>query len=373
MRIISFGITLILICFVKSKWSEPVQVLHLVNQETVGVPSVYTDQSSGISHVLLTVWGLKQYWYCAVSSEGKLLHGTVFEDPGYAIRGIIRGANDGKHIFLAMWSQFDESDKVNFTESTDGGVSWSAPIHLQDKGPDRWLQEMLYVEETGRILIFYLLPSTNITLMVSKAPGSKIFSSEIPVVYTSHDGFIARGTYFKQTLHFFFVDPFNKLGYVQSNNNGVTWSKPREIDNGIVNRILDVDSNHELTDKIFVATLTNEEPARLLWSTDNGKTFSKPIVITHEAVSSTDEGLEICSSKKGGILASFFTTGKGHPEFSHFDLKTMKQEEKEQPFTTPLIINSNMDCYSTGDLKVNAFVTQERNNDTYLLFSQETE
>lgn len=318
-----------------SSWSDPVTVFESQYLDGCRITSYYYDPSSKISHVFF-VEGLpgKNYYY-ALDENGNKLYSTVFTDSYGAWSGIIKGSDDGKSLFIAMQGYRKVGIRmlsdVNFTESKDGGKTWSPVITTPHKsGSDetnRLLGDMIVQKQTGRIFIFYGLYESKELGMVTRTPGSTIFSQEviiekqiIPEDITA--AYTTSGS--TTTLHLFY-GVSNALRYTQSTNNGNTWEYPENVLTYLYPHHYQAFVNQAYSDNVYVGVFEGTpSKAALMISKDSGETFKKSVYVT-EQESNTDwnqMGFAVCGSKSVPFVASMVVTYKNNqrnPEYSWVD------------------------------------------------------
>ncbi len=373
-------------------WSQPTKLLEIAQQFNVFITSVYTDPSTQISHVTCTDGTTTTYFYMAVNSAGKVMQKREITTELEARNMVIKGAGDGKHLYLA-YGAYDEdlNDANNFTESEDGGKTWSNPLQLLVDGKRRMLQDMYY--ESGRISILYLLSDAEYTkhdlAMVTRPAGSKVFGTEVTITsdttpdYTSVALFVPTSAQGKSLIHVFFVSNDLLLKYTQSADNGVTWSKGKTVSqaNDKVLMVSNVVANSKLTEKVFaIYNVQYYGPAYLIYTADNGATFSAPIAATaNQTYYDNQHGAAICGglSSSSHVLATYFMNDEKVPEYYFWNLKTMKKTERPHPFLAENADSVAIDCAvdpESKQLKVNAFVTLDVKDgaQTDLMYAQES-
>lgn len=356
MKPIVFIFSMVLIASVMAVWTIPVTPFGINHLGLIQIRSVYTDLATDISHVLISDYEYRWTFYLAIADDGKLIRSHKFTTAVDV--GVVTGADDGKHIYISLWVALTYFKTVtNFTESLDGGATWSTPITVSTSGID----DMLLIKETGRIFIF-LHNDTGMgdVRMVSRAPGSTIFSKESIIVNAGiYHPYMKAGYNFyqgKQTIHLFFTDgELEMLNYSQSLTNGETWTKPVTVikHRPYLNHLV---SEPKLSEKVFVSY--NDFAEFLMSTSDNGKTFSKPLNFSYGY--GIQYGLAICGTKENAVMASYPIT-----KYSHFNITTMKETPISHPFPTENIISTGLGCPASKNymLKVNAFAIEQKGKD----------
>eukprot|EP01022_Parablepharisma_sp_SALTPOND_P014585 TRINITY_DN1998_c0_g2_i2.p2 TRINITY_DN1998_c0_g2~~TRINITY_DN1998_c0_g2_i2.p2 ORF type:complete len:209 (+),score=8.62 TRINITY_DN1998_c0_g2_i2:107-733(+) len=180
--ILIFSISILALCLTaETKWTEPIQLLDISHSYSVVVWSVYRDPVSSLNHVLVSENNEVQYLHFALTDDGTVVSKSEFHDPGYGLAGVVKGANNGKNLFMALWSYMPgKRSAINFTESSNSGETWSKAQSIALSSTDRWLQDMVYIRETGRLFVFFI--DQDFTLrMVTRSPGSSVFSKDLVI------------------------------------------------------------------------------------------------------------------------------------------------------------------------------------------------
>eukprot|EP01022_Parablepharisma_sp_SALTPOND_P000226 TRINITY_DN100_c0_g1_i1.p1 TRINITY_DN100_c0_g1~~TRINITY_DN100_c0_g1_i1.p1 ORF type:complete len:587 (-),score=-38.40 TRINITY_DN100_c0_g1_i1:118-1878(-) len=391
---------LVIIHAVVAEWTAPVEFGRNSHQSSM-VLDMYTDPSTEISHVLYMYWsGASAYCYSAIYPNGSLIHSTKFSIHHYywSHGSKIKGAGDGRHLYIALGGTrrihtgglFHD---VSFTESSDGGKSWSPMVQVPKENSsdtnNRVMNDMVYIKETGRIFIFYF-SSPDKVYVVTRSPGSSIFSLErlIAQTATCHDsnGCIA-ATYSywlsKLLIHVVFADGKHLL-YMRSSNNGISWSSPRVIAKDFVYAIHGVEADKVLPSAIALIYERYEEPApyALIVSKNYGDNFSEPMNIgkyksPHTHFTSTG-GLKICGARGFPTLATFtindHSTSRSNSSYFFWDFDTFIPFPQDNIFETFPITSAKITCTTDnehGTLNVNAVVGMQTEKCIRFLFTRD--
>ncbi len=124
-------------------------------------------------------------YYIKLSKNGTLGKPVLIARGILYMQSDIIGAGDGKQISIAVclgWKNMD----VYFTESLDGGETWSSLSRIQhdSDGRQRFSPSMGYDETTGRMYIFYFSSyvvnnaEDGFICSVTRPPGSRVFRYE---------------------------------------------------------------------------------------------------------------------------------------------------------------------------------------------------
>ncbi len=333
-----------------TKWTAPT-LLEDFGENFADLFTVYRDPATSVSHVIVGMWHLTHYLYLAVTDEGVVLHKVSFreESPKAAI---IKGAGDGKHLFLAFVCC--NRDRFNFTESADGGKTWSKPVGIlapEEKSVS--FQDMVYVPETGRIYLFFIKYFAKEIWMMSRAPGSIIFSGATLVGKDAYPYlFMARASYTRVQsrtyLHVAYIQASGSaMIYTRSENSGVTWSVPKEIaQSESVRYVTGVLSDSQFGPWVYVTYVRHDDNmGRMIYSSDHGAKFSAPIMTTTARTYSDPAGMALCTGNPAvRQLASLLKQFISVPEFAIWNATTLKPEYRAQPYVQPYADTTGIDC-----------------------------
>ncbi len=362
---------LLLVPHISATWSTPVKFME--NSGAGGqiqVLSVYRDPASSVNHVFVFVGGFnKNYYHMAVKDDGTVLHKTEFDLNGEDVARI-RGTGDGRGLFLVYSSG---KTRIMFSESTDGGANWSEAVNIvEDADSDyKLLGDMLRVD-SGRLYVMFVyhvkFNEAHIK-MVTRSPGSSVFSKETVIATDAdHDynyygpsaAYGYRGG--KLYLHVVYLRPLTKnykIAYTYSDNNGVSWSKRRELDGTTetlnINYLKSVDEHLYLS---YTLRPSRNNLLQLVRSSDFGATFGPPQTFY---VSKSME-LVTCSARNYKKLASLRSTRDPNFEYATWDPATLKSGDASN-ITFPIdgySVGTAIDCevyVKKGLRKVVAFIS----------------
>jgi len=364
---------------------------NLIDNETqksnAFISSAYFDPISHINHLLYSDNNnAPYYWHAAVSNEGKILHSTYFNDSSSAFAGSIQGPKDGKHLYLAFSVYSNGFKKINFTESDDNGTTWSLHQEIggNEKAKHAIFQDMIYVNETGRLFIFYIEDESKYIHIITKPLGSAVFSDpmKINMCYGNSSFKLARATYNikdgRHILHLFYQSN-NLLYYTRSGNNGITWTSPRVIETNKEIRMI-FQSAADMTGSnnfiaVSYASWSSSDPVKLVYSRDYGETFSNEIDLTNGRVYYSDNAghrMQIFGTEANPMMGALFATGNRTAEFSVWFLKgNFRKILLDHPFDTGVVRSGGIDFLSLNDNEFNitAFVTDIYKKNNQLWFS----
>jgi len=108
-------------------------------------------------------------------------------------------------------------------------MHWTKPISISNN--DVGNACILYIKESGRLFIFFREYAWDSLIMVTRAPGSSIFSARQTIEHAFW--WPIRATYNLRNdmpiLHVFYTNGSDYDGYIKSENNGLTWTKAKSI------------------------------------------------------------------------------------------------------------------------------------------------
>lgn len=281
--------------------------------------SIYVDPTNDISHILFVDTFNNIYFYFAVSPNGKALYQANFTDPEYAWKGIIKGSGDGQHIYMALQMTRSVDNKyysdIKFTESSDGGKTWSELITIPHKEKNdaisRFIGDMAYVEETDSLYIIYgLIEKSEIGMVMRK--GHMEFVPETIIIDNAKLGHNLGFTYTidankKITLNLFFISS-SSLYYSNSQDDGKTWITPKLVTSKVEDFLLGGIGNKAITENLFaVFQPIRTDPHQFVATKDMGKTFTNPkdLISTNAIKGNREIGLAVCGTTSTPLLIAF--------------------------------------------------------------------
>ncbi len=338
------------------EWSTPVKLLES-RLYAPWVASIYRDPSTSLNHAIICA--SRQYRYLAVKDDGSVVHNRAFSvgNSFYATGAVIKGADNGKNLFVALKYSVDAREivrTVNFTESKDGGENWTVPVSVLAMDGMKVLLDMLYISETGRIIIFFSELKKHDLGMVSRPANSSVFSGETIIIYNGLGlGTGARAAYTsvgaKQYIYIAYVTFWgDKLMYLRSTTNGADWSTPIEIASGDKAwQMRGVIAGAKLGSMVYIVYAAQEGPEKLLVSSDRGVSFGEPVPFTLKASNfTTVDGVAACAAE-GGVhkLVALSRVENSAAEYAIWDTKKMEATRKRHPFESfRYIATTGVEC-----------------------------
>ncbi len=377
-RHIALALSLTILFFAASAtWTGPKRILTLPNYAFV--EAVYYDAASDVTHIAVYEEKMLKARHLAVSSDGTVLYSTLF--PGecpLSPKIVIHGS--GKRLFMALSYTFPDSfSKVGFTESSDGGKTWTEPTNIISNVETEggiYLEDMLYMTETGRVFVFFTEYKEH-QLMVTSRPNNSIAFSTVRIVamdidpeYPRHAQASYNSWVGKLMLHVVYVDNDNdELKYTKSLDMGVTWKPAKKIvDDDDILHIMNMVSQPGLSPEIYVSYDKVGYRAMLTRSLDYGVTFESSRKFTKDYVFTKSESssLLLCGNN---ALASLVVTRNSYNEDTlvEYALWTRQQGELKQynrayPATKrPVSVGADCTVDANGGLNMFTAVSVEEN------------
>jgi len=322
----------------------------------------YEDKLSGLNR---TIWKV-------ISKEGNINIKSTVEGKNASeeFGGIAtQVSDDGKHLLLAYLGPYNESSvikhRVYFTESVDGGIKWSIPIQVSDSGiyiPPNYSISLVLERDTRSVYLFHAMKR-----------DEKSFNSQI-VVYlrernertfkkmnTSVDlwrlgpfsAFVTRnindGTKYVHLITTFYDD----MHHFRSSDKGKSWDRHKVVGDIIPYNYNYVAYDLEARPASFYTIYRKDNKAYIIWTHDNGKTFSHPMQVgdsprpNHETIgfcgsNKTNESVVVVAhtdSDPGKIFVKIMTNHNNQ----FIDLVNPFIAIRESP-----IANLMVDCVSRG-------------------------
>jgi len=314
------------------EWSSP-RPLMSVEGMTI-LYGTFTDSTSSKTHFLFTTDGGDELFYLG------MLHGRIqhLAQVGFSTKqAFISGNEDSHHIYIGYTSL---DGKVEFIESDTDGKTWTKPQEMT-KRENCLLSSLVYLNETGRL--YGIMTCDKDIIFVTRPAGSSVFTFE-RILYSDKENFIhsAASCYtFRRNLpllHVTWTTGYN-INYMQSIDNGISWSTPYVLPLEITNKghtTIRMLSNYHITRAVFLLYRNSEEnEIRMVYSTDNCDTWSSKILVDefwpHAVLYGTAE-------KK--VLA---TVGNKYQEWTDWETGHINVKEYDTPFdlSYPALLSRN--------------------------------
>lgn len=365
MRSVHLILLLVLILLFAPTWAAwfgPLRVAEF--KSATLILSTYRDPVARLTHVFARESQQFVGYHLAVTDAGTVASKTAFPGFGTIPAGIIRGAGDGRRLFIAFSSVRPVArDYINFTESADGGKTWTEPRYLLNSAGYIILKDVLYMQETGRVFVLFTTPKDELRA-ASKPAGSAVFSSDLLVsrgvrweLYQAKAVCISGPSPKQQIIHLLFVsEVIERLMYTYSSNNGLTWSEPRmvaaeEAAVGVVSAY----TNERVGPRIYFGFIA-QGLVKLIYTEDGGKTFSAPATATSSELDGFG-GAALCGTSRKPTMATLFPLSSETVEYALWNLSKMRPQYRNGPFVLTQVTSAGVECVSDGEeLTVTAFV-----------------
>ncbi len=383
-RVLSATTVFIALCLLQAaaRWAGPVAFADRYNSYGALINAVHHDLATSRVHLVYTDLRWSAYIHKLFSLDGTAVWESVIIPSGDASNAVLRPLG-GERLSLAFRSRTFNSarrDTVYLAETRNSGKEWTMNNVMEQDQKDRKMEDMIYVNETGRTFVLFTNEKGEMWF-VSRAAGAKTFSSErliVPGVTTAMYLYAARATYTMlrgnvPRLHVLFREAVGgRMMYTRSDNNGVTWTVPRKV-SGM--DAVEYITNVFAAENTFYAVYTvYKGPARAIFSKDQGETFASPLAVTtkNAAFQNVTAGFAPCQGRPG-TMASLFALEDGSLEYSTWDseLKTRKAR------TYAALPNGKatavgIDCVvQAGEMSLTSFVTLRAEEHNYVYFARE--
>lgn len=368
-----------------ASWSSPEKLAEIstASAKSIHITSLYRDPTSAVNHVVISQDGPNGFLHLAVSDSGKVLYQTAFKAAGIdATTAVIRGAGDGEKLFLAFWTT-GTKNTVSFTESTDGGNSWTAAKVIVKDDVGKNLQDMIYIPDTGRIFVFFTTENGELKT-VNRAPGSAVFSAETLLASKVQHGYNKA----KAVFNYWLKRPFIHVAYVaadattlmytKSTNNGITWLAPKKVASAAKEiRVAEAVTDANIGPMIYFTYTSENGPAGMVATVDFGVNFKPAVELTTKEAKSekVSTGLTICGTKDTTILSATFATLDGGMEYAFWSTPEFKAYPRKHPFKGGLLTAATVCTVKTAESQVNVrtFVTVQEGSSNVLYYAVDTD
>jgi len=271
-----WALLLFLLQFTLQKWSEVKEIAMLPSWITLS--DLFRD-SSGNLHIVYKSSSNPRLLYLQTTATGEVLSRSALPLPNDVGSGSIQASFNKIRVVAAG------NTHILLVESTDSGKTWSEPIKVSptDSAHSRYAPRIVYVEESGRLFIFYgkynIKDTQRTIIFVTRPAGSSIFSAEQEV--WGETTFLFDVAYLFGSLHVFITGHDSNIFYTKSNNNGITWSSPTIISRGdasIYGRV-GISSSDDPKGHILITFAGNmgaskDTMMKIMYSADQGNTWT---------------------------------------------------------------------------------------------------
>ena len=305
----------------------------------------------------------------------------------------VQSTDDGMHLFLAYGAYRVRSGKgctkrnddscieVFFTESTDGGATWSKPVRINRKEmydtKHRCLPSMVFEKATGRIWIAYYIDMY--AGMVVRRPDAKEFESEQSLsLYMFgrilHMGYTHDSNANLTWLHMvWWEDDINRtksIYYSRSNDSAENWARRNKlVDKYKGDNLPTIAVDNIAYEGAVYVQYSDEKEINILWSKDHGATWETKLKAGNAYTAYN--AISICGRK--GKKGKVFTTGPGMGIVSgfqkYFNAGDTDMTSLSYPFNTyKKIADLDIHCSikENGEIVVNSIIFDSATNELYL-------
>ncbi len=369
---------------------------------------MFIDPVTKSQHTIFYNYGDHAFMYRRVSSSGTITIEKNFtaDTMTMATGGAIRGSQDGRNLYVMMQGTYNYNGTLYdiwYTESTDGGDSWTKPVALPRRDKviyySREAGALLTIDSAKRVFIFYAVDigtgqfdRIRYFRLVTKSMGSAVFSAETDLFsgapvdvcknYILTDYTLNAG---KPIIHLIWGESSSVTcqGYrasrpssgvegvrhMYSINNGVSWSEPNTIEEDYAyTHTAELTVNRKLAPSTMALLFTfsnNMHIKRLVVFRDHGKKLDTldlggPAIREVNLFEHTT-GIAICGRSDKPILYSLIDRYNQEPKYSVVDLNTMKEKEiSPRPFESHGKDTSgiNLACDQDGSKTIVSAITE---------------
>ena len=208
----------------------------------------------------------------------------------------VGGSKDGKNLIFTYHgtrskngvrcNYYDPTgcNDIFYTESINGGESWTNPILLpklnMNDPVQRYFPSVIYEKDTGRVYIAYFtLDNASISISI-REPNKSTFEYPLAIPFSVHKNLqklkivVTRDKQSsKRYLHIFYSKE-SSLYYIRSNDGGKTWNPTIELLKNVkFNKRLEIIANIEAAESTIYIQYFKSPDIRLIFSKDNGFTW----------------------------------------------------------------------------------------------------
>ncbi len=398
-------IALLLIVSVSGIWRTT--ELYRNSNALTGHYGIFIDPVTKSQHTIFYNYGSQAFMYRRVSSSGAITAEKNFTADTMlsADNGAIRGSQNGRSLYVMMQGTYNHSGPFRdiwYTESTDGGDSWTKPVALPRRDKviyySREAGALLTIESAKRVFIFYAVDigtgqfdRSRYFRFVTKPMGSAVFSAEtdlfsgspvdvcrnyiltdytlnagkpiIHLIWGESSSITCQG--FRASRH---SSGMEAVRHMYSINNGVSWSEPDMIaDDFAYSEMAELSVNRKVAPSTMALLFTfsnNRRIKRLAVFRDHGKKLDTLDLYGSPKEISTfvrTTGIAICGRSDKPILYSLIDRSNQAPKYDVVDLNTMKAKEiSPRPFESHGDDTSgiNLACDQDGSKTIVSAVTE---------------
>lgn len=280
-------------------WTEPSSFIITTTANGYDLLSLYSDPNSKMIHILYTDKDNEGLFYFRLKNRNKDASKRLVDIKEYRGTPVITGSGDGKHIFVAY---ANNRNHAVFLESETNGDTWGIPLEFKSTECNA-IGSLVNIAEIGRLYITFS-GNRNVTF-ATRPPNSKVFSPETVIFQNTKDIWPSASCYtLKQKNPIIHVAvPIGNyyIAYIQSENNGISWSKPRNIRIYDQNGKIVMLSYPKITNTFFLFFHVGEDTdGGFIYSRDNGYNFSKIVEVEREWIA---RSAVICGNETNKVMS----------------------------------------------------------------------
>ncbi len=322
---------------------------------------MYTDRVAKVHHLLLSEfdpWRNSSILYLKVNnSDGKILAQTSFLADNLRSlchRDTIIGDDKG-HVYLFICTplfNITRTFTISFSESLDGGNSWSklVPLHDMEEECGRFPTGARVIKETGRLYLFYshynFTSDKHSIRFMTRSPGSAKFSVERTVqncVQASTINHIVKLEYShigkgRIALHVFWTEQSQtsaSMYYIKSEDGGSSWTGPAAITgNKAIGSIpFDLAYDEQVTPTILGVYMDGTLNA--FYTNDSGRTFGsisgRSVLEKMLPSSYPQKSVAVCGTRDHPMAYRLEMVNDHELTYTAYDLVTMRSSVLKKP------------------------------------------
>jgi len=309
------------------EWERPEILFRSTDyKENVEISDMLVTADDLITHMIIRLKSNYIYAQLAFNNTFIIKRNIEPRDSFYSVSRVCLSSDRNLLTIVATVDHNEQhTGEIWYMDSNDHGKTWSEFRKVPKKDSESQLTRdiscpVVYINETKRMFAFYTMSNMSdpnrpmILAMATRAPGSKVFAqeriiSEFPQYRANY--WLSAGYTMKNAvaiLHLVSCGNDKPL-YMKSENNGVTWTKPRILfDNADISKTPLMLAYKETVILSFFPS--HDKPLTLVASHDHGNTWND----THNlpnTVEYVDYSLKLCKARHEPYIAVYAKCSKG--------------------------------------------------------------